>query len=223
MVETVGRKDLAFHHPKVGGYVGASRFVDDDGMSDRIETVFVCPRVDGREIKVIDDFTVLDHVIQLDGIRAAPEERVSWLEPGHEFERVDKSMHALFLLLEACPLAFPHDNHVVALRKQGILFEDAGFLHVTHGLVAHLVPHLVAVGKTLGAPVPKAAVEFVDDVGVGIVPIHVIRFGAPKDQMFPAFVGVTNVHVGFSVEVRQPLQGREGMGLALGVPSTDGF
>ena len=223
MVQTVGRKDLAFHHPKVRGDIGASGFVDDDGMTDRVETVFVGPRVEGREIEVVDLLPVLDHVIQLDGIGAPPEERVSRLEPGHEFERPDELTHALVFLLETCPLAFPHDDHVVAFGEEGILFEDGGFVRVAHGLVIHLVPRLVAIGKTLGTPVPKATVEFVDGVGVGIVPVHVIRFGAPKDHVFPTVAGVTNVHVGFSVQVRQPFQGREGMGFALGVPSTDGF
>ena len=70
---------------------------------------------------------------------------------------------------------------------------------------------------------PKAAVEFVDGVGVGIVPVHVIGFGALEDHVFPTVTGVTDAHVGFPVEVRQPFQGRQGMGFALLVPSTDGF
>ena len=208
MVQSVRRKDLAFHHPEVRGDVGAAGFMDDDGMTDRVETVFVRPRVEGREFEIVDDFTVLDRVIQLDGIGAAPEERVLRLEPGHELERLDELTHALVRLLEACPLAFPHDDHVVAFREEGILFEDGDFVRVVHGLVIHLVPRLVGVGKTLGAPVPKATVEFVHGVGVGIVPVHVIRFGAPKDHVLPTVAGVTNVHVGFSVQVRQPFQGR---------------
>ena len=35
--------------------------------------------------------------------------------------------------------------------------------------------------------------------------------------------GVSNVDVGFGVEVRQPFQGREGMGFALRVPTADRF
>ena len=162
-------------------------------------------------------------MIQLDGIGASPEEGVSRLEPGHEVEGLDKSTHALVLLLELGPLAFPHDDHVVAFGEEGILFEDGGFVHVAHGLVAHLVPRLVSVGKTLWTPVPKATVEFVDGAGVGIVPVHVVGFGASEDHVFPAVTGVSNGHVGFPIEVGQPFQGREGMGFALGVPSTDGF
>ena len=162
-------------------------------------------------------------MIQLDGIGASPEEGVSRLEPGHEFEGLDESTHALVLLLEACPFAFSHDDDIVPFGEEDILFKDGGFVRIPHGLVVHLVPRLVAVGKTCWAPVPKAAVEFVDGVRVGIVPVHVIRFGAPKDHMLPAVTGVTNAHVGFSVQVGQPFQGPEGMEFALGVPSTDGF
>ena len=223
MVQSVGRQDLAFDQTKVRTDVGGVGFVDDDGMPYRVETVFVGPRVEGCEIEVVDCFPVLDHVIQLDGVGASPEEGVARLKPGHQFKGLDELTHALILLLELGPLAFPHGDDVVPFGEEGILFEDGGFVHIPHGLVVHLVPRLVAIGKTFGAPVPKATVEFVDGLGVGVVAVHVIGFGALEDHVFPAVAGVTNVHVGFPVEVRQPFQGREGMGFALGVPTTDGF
>ena len=192
-------------------------------MADRVQTVFVGPRVEGGEIEVVDLFPVLDHVIQLDGVGASPEEGVARLEPGCEVKGLDESTHALVLLLELGPFPFPHDDDAVPFGEEGILFEDGGFVGITHGLIVHLVPRLVAVGKTFGAPVPKATVEFVDGLGGFIVPVHVIGFGALEDHVFPAVAGVTNVHVGFSVLVRQPFQGHEGMGFALLVPATDGF
>ena len=192
-------------------------------MADRVHTVFVGPRVEGGEIEVVDLFPVLDHVIQLDGVGASPEEGVARLEPGCEVKGLDESTHALVLLLELGPFAFPHDDDAVPFGEEGILFEDGGFVGITHGLIVHLVPRLVAVGKTFGAPVPKATVEFVDGLGGFIVPVHVIGFGALEDHVFPAVAGVTNVHVGFSVLVRKPFQGHEGMGFALLVPATDGF
>ena len=223
MVQTVGRKDLAFHQTEVRGDVGAFGFVDGDGMPDRVGTVFVGPRVEGGEIVVIDLFTVDDHVIQLDGVGATPEERVSGLEPGHEFEGVDELTHGLVLLFESRPFTFPHDYHAVTLGEQSILFETSGFVDVTHGLVAHLVTRLVAVRETLGAPVPEASVEFVHGARPFVVPVHVIGFGSVKDHVFPSVTCVTDVHVGFPVEISQPFQGGEGMGFGLSVPSADGF
>ena len=41
--------------------------------------------------------------------------------------------------------------------------------------------------------------------------------------MFASIEGVSNVVIGFSVQVGQPFQGREGMRFALGMPSTHGF
>ena len=41
--------------------------------------------------------------------------------------------------------------------------------------------------------------------------------------MLASVACMTNVDVGFSVEVRQPFQGGEGMGFALSVPTADGF
>ena len=70
---------------------------------------------------------------------------------------------------------------------------------------------------------PKAAVEFVDDAGVFVVPVHVIRFVAVTDHVFAAITRVSNVNVRFSVEVRQPFQSREGIGFTLSMPSADRF
>ena len=85
---------------------------------------------------------------------------------------------------------------------------------MTHGITVRVTPC---------APVPKAAVEFVDDVGVLVVPVHVIRPVAVTDHVFTPVTGVSNVHVGFGVLVRQPFQGREGMGFTLSVPTADRF
>ena len=81
----------------------------------------------------------------------------------------------------------------------------------------------ITVWVTLGAPVPKAAVEFVDDASVFVVPVHVIRFGPVMDHVFTPITRVSNVDVGFGVEVRQPFQSREGMGFTLSVPTADRF
>ena len=70
---------------------------------------------------------------------------------------------------------------------------------------------------------PKAAVEFVDDAGVFVVPVHVISLVAVTNHVFTTVTRVSNVDVGFGVLVRQPFQGREGMGFTLGVPTADRF
>ena len=70
---------------------------------------------------------------------------------------------------------------------------------------------------------PKAAVEFVDDASVFVVAVHVITLGPVMDHVFTAVTRVSNVNVGFSVEVGQPFQSREGMGFTLSVPTADRF
>ena len=60
---------------------------------------------------------------------------------------------------------------------------------------------------------PKAAVEFVDDAGVFVVPVHVISLGPVMDHVFTPVTRVSNVDVGLGVEVHQPFQSRVGMGL----------
>ena len=77
MIQTVGWKNLTFHQPEIGRNVCAFGFEDGYGMTDRVQTVFVGPGVEGSEIEVIDLFSVPDHVIQFDGIGASTKERVS--------------------------------------------------------------------------------------------------------------------------------------------------
>ena len=70
---------------------------------------------------------------------------------------------------------------------------------------------------------PKAAVEFVDDLRLFVVPVHVISLVAVTDHVFTSVPRVSNVDVGFGVEVRQPFQSREGMGSTLSVSTADRF
>jgi len=223
MVQSVGGEDLAFDESEVGGNVGAFGFEHDDGMSDGVETVFVGPGVEGADVDVADDFPILDHVIQFDGIGASTEEGVSGLEPGHELERVDEVAHGLVLLFEAFPFAFPHDDEAVALGKDGVFPVSGGLVDVTHGQVTHSVTRLVTVRKTLGASVPETAVKFVDGARGGVVAVHVDGLSTVVDHVFAAVADVSNVVVGSSIEVRQPFEGSEGMGFALSVPTVDGF
>ena len=58
-------------------------------MAYRVEATLVGPRVEGREVVVVDLFSLLGHVVQFDGVGATPEEGISGLEPGHEFEGID--------------------------------------------------------------------------------------------------------------------------------------
>ena len=223
MVQSVGWEDLAFDESEVGANVGAFGFEDDDGMSDRVETVFVGPRVEGADVDVADDFPVLDHVIQFDGIGASTEEGVTGLEPGHESERIDELAHGLVVLLAPFPFAFPHDHETVALGGDGVFPGASGLVDVTHGQVTHSVTDLVTVRKALGATVPETAVKFVDGAGDRIVAVHMDGLGTVVDHVFAAVASVSNVVVGSSIEVRQPLEGSEGMGFAFGVPPVDRF
>ena len=79
MIQTVGWKNLTFHQPEIGRNVCAFGFANDDRMTDRVQTVFVGLGVEGGEIEVMDLFSVLDRVIQFDGIGASAEKRVSGL------------------------------------------------------------------------------------------------------------------------------------------------
>ena len=114
-------------------------------MTDRVQTVFVGPGVEGGEIEVMDLFPVYHHVIQLDGIGASTEERISRFEPGDEFEGVDELAHGIVLLLDLFPFTFPHDHNTVTSGKQSIFLASGGLVHVTHGLVTHFVTRLVTV------------------------------------------------------------------------------
>ena len=165
-------------------------------MTDRVQTVFVSPGVEGGEIEVKDLFPVFRHVIQFDGIGASTEERVSGFEPAHEFEGIDELTYGVVLLLDLFLFLFPHDHDAVTFCKQSIFLASGGFVHVTHGLVTHLVTRLVTVWETLGTTVPETTVEFVHSVGPFVVPVHVEGLVSAQDHVFATIAGVTNVDIG---------------------------
>ena len=201
MIQTVGWKNLAFHQPEIGRNVCPFGFRDDNGMTDRVQTVFVGPGVEGGEIEVMDLFSVLHHVIQFDGTSASTKERVSGLEPGDEFEGIDELTHGFVFLLDSFPFAFPHDHDAVTFGEQSVFLASGGFVHVTHGLVTHLVTRLVTVWETFGTTVPETTVEFVHGAGLFVLPVHVKGLVPAQDHVFASIAGVTNGDVGFSVEV----------------------
>ena len=98
-----------------------------------------------------------------------------------------------------------------------------GFVDVTHGLITHLVTRFVAVRVTLGTSVPKTPVEFVHNIGVGVVPVHVEGFATLTNHMFPSIASVTNVSTVGVIQIGQPFQGCVGIRFALSMPSADGF
>ena len=196
---------------------------DDDGVTDWVQKVFVGPGVEGGEIKVIDLFPVYHHVIQLDGIGASTEERVPGFEPGEEFEGIDELANGVILLLDSFSFAFPHDHDAVTFGEQSIFLTSGGFVLLKHGLVTHLVRRLVVVWETLGTTVPEATIEFVHGTGSFLIPVYVEGLVSAQDDVFASIASVPNVDVGFSVEVREPFQSSERMGLTWCMPPTDGF
>ena len=193
-------------------------------MSYWVQAILVGPRVEGREVEVFDDFVLCAcAMIQFDGIGATAEKGISGLEPGYEFEGIDDTANGFVVFLQLFPFALPHDDDTVPQGEQSIFFTSGGFVDVAHALIVHLVSLGITVRVALGTPVPKAAVEFVDDAGVFVVPVHVIGLVPVMDHVFTSVAGVSNVNVGFDVEVRQPFQSREEMGFTLGVPTADRF
>ena len=70
---------------------------------------------------------------------------------------------------------------------------------------------------------PEIPVEFLHDVGVDVVPVHVRSFVALTNHVFPSIASVTNVTTVGVIKVGQPFQGWVGIRFALSIPTTDGF
>ena len=193
-------------------------------MSYGVQAILVCPRVEGRQVEVFDDFVLCAcAMIQFDGIGATPEKGISGLESGYEFEGIDDTANGFVFFLQLFPFTLPHEDDTVPQGEQSVFFMSGGFLDVAHALIVHLVSLGIMVWVTLGASVPITTVEFVDDTSVFVVPVHMIGLVAVTDHVFTSVTGVSNVDVGFGVEVCQPFPGHVGMGFTLGVPSADRF
>jgi len=141
-------------------------------MTHGVGTVFVGPGVERGEIQVMDLFSVVDSVVKFDGVGASTVERVSGFESEDQVKGLDQAPQVLVVLLELFPFALPHDHDAVASSQETLFFEFGGFVDVAHGLITHFVTCAVAVGVTLGTPVPEATVKFVHGTGDFVVPIH---------------------------------------------------
>ena len=104
-------------------------------MSYRVEAILVGPRVEGREVVVVDLFSLLGHVIRFDGVGATAKEGISGLEPGHEFEGIDDTANGFVVFLQLFPFALPHDDDTVPQREQDVFFTSGGFVGVAHALI----------------------------------------------------------------------------------------
>ena len=135
MVETMGRKNLILDEPKVRSDVGATRFVEDSGMSYRVQAILVGPRVERGEVVVVDLFSLLGHVVQFDGVGASSEKGVSGMESGYEFEGIDDIANGFVVSLQLFPFALPDDDDTVPQREQSIFFASGGFVDVAHALI----------------------------------------------------------------------------------------
>ena len=104
-------------------------------MSYWVEAILVRPRVERGEVVVVDLFSLLDHVVQFDGVGATAEEGISGLEPGHEFEGIDQGTDRFIVSLQLFPFALPHDDDAVPQGEQSIFFTPSGFVDVAHALI----------------------------------------------------------------------------------------
>ena len=105
-------------------------------------------------------------------------------------------------MLDSFPFAFPHDHNAITFGERSVFLASGSFVHVTHGLVTHLVTRLVTVCETLGTTVPEASIEFVQGAGTFVVPVHAEGLVSVQDHVFASIAGVTNGDVRFSVEIR---------------------
>ena len=135
VVETIGWQNLALDETKVRSDVGATRFVEDSGMSCRVQAILVRPRVEGGEVVVVDLFSLLGHVVQFDGIGATAEKGISGLEPGHELEGIDDIANGFVVFLQLFPFALPHDDDTVPQGEQSIFFTSGGIVDIAHALI----------------------------------------------------------------------------------------
>ena len=121
------------------------------------------------------------------------------------------------------PFTLPHDDDAVAHGEQSVFSASGGFVDVTHGLITHLMMQFVVDWVTLGTSVPKTPLEYVHDVGVDVVPVHVEGFVALTNHVFPSIARMTNVTTMGVIQATQPFQGCMGIRFALSMPTTDGF
>ena len=84
MVEMLWWKDGTFGQAEIRREIGGIGFVQEGGMSHRIDAVLVDPRIQGRVIVVSDLLLLLDVSVETYGIGPTPIKSISWFEGGLE-------------------------------------------------------------------------------------------------------------------------------------------
>ena len=158
--------------PKVNANVRVTRLRDEARMPFGVKAGFIDPRVQGGVVDVVNLFTRGHAMVQFDGIGAATAEGVTGVERVRELQGLHVRLDVGRGFFEAGPLTFPHFNDIVPSHVKQFHFLLGLVVHILHGTITETQMFFVPCGITLGTPVPKTSVEFVDRVGVLAVAIH---------------------------------------------------
>ena len=172
MVQFTRGEDSAMDDPKVNANVRVTRLRDEARMPFWVNAGFIDPRAQGGVLYVVDLLTRVHAMVQFDGIRTSTAEGVTRVERIHELQGIHVRLDVGRGLFEAGPLTIPHFNDIVPSYVKQFHFLLGLLVHILHGTITETQMFFVTCGITLGTPVPKTSVEFVDGVGVLTVPIQ---------------------------------------------------
>ena len=173
VVKTVGWENGDFGETEEGGDVGVGEARDDFGVFDGVGGVFVNPRVEGRDVLILDGFPFGHVVVKFDGIGTSTEKRVARVEGGDEVLSGEKEIDGGIALVFPLPIAFPFGHHVVPSGTEGGYFGLGAVVAVLKGF---FLPYACS-GKAFGGvaartPVEVTPVKFVDGAGGGVEPVY---------------------------------------------------
>ena len=80
-------------------------------------------------------------------------------------------------------------------------------MDITHSLITHFVARAIGVWIAFWTPVPGTTLEFVT--------VYEQSFVSLTNHVLTSITCVLNVHVGLTIQVSEPFQGRERVGVSL--------
>ena len=135
MVQFTWREDSATDQTKVLSDVGVTRVGEEARMSFGVDAGLVHPRVQGRDIDIMDLLTRSHAMVQFHGIGTTPAEGVTGVERVCEGKRLHERSDGRRGVFEATPFTFPHLHHIVpqGLNQMGALL--GSLVDILHGSI----------------------------------------------------------------------------------------
>ena len=149
---------------------------DDARMTDGINARLVDPGVQRRHVRIQNGLVVRRQRMERHGAHSPPEKGISGFKGWYQLQGGQKHLHLFGGLDQLIPFTFPHFDHAVPVRSEGLGLDLSGTIEfIQRAVGSNMVFCVTELGVTPLASMPQASMKFVDGSRGRVVTVHKIR------------------------------------------------